>query len=72
VVDSVEELGQVHVNDIATTFFHILMCAFDCIVLVPTRSEPKTGLREGIIRDFLQNLCDCLLYQAVNHCSPDW
>jgi len=67
VVNSVEEGGDVRVNDAAKTILSVLNCGCDSVVGLTTGSESETTIREMRIEDRRQDLVDRLLTHAVDY-----
>jgi len=69
VVNSIEEGGDVRVDDTAKTILSVLNCGCDSVVGLATRSEAETSIREMGFEDRGQDLIDRLLTHAVDY---DW
>ena len=67
VVDSVKELGQVHVHHHALARLHVRRRGFDRIVRTAPRSKPVAVVAEAGVDLRLQHLQQCLLDQPIHH-----
>jgi len=69
VVNSIEEGGDVCVNDAAKTILSVLNCGCDSVVCLATWSEAEASIREMGFEDRGQDLINRLLTHAVDY---DW
>jgi len=67
VVNSVEEGGDVCVNDVEEAFSCVLNCGCNSVVSPATRPETETSIREKGFEDRGQDLIDRLLAHAVDY-----
>ena len=64
-VDRVEELGKIHIGDMATAVLKMGLCVFQRIVLGSSRPEAEAIVRECRIPNGLEHLRDGLLDQLI-------
>jgi hypothetical protein len=67
VINSIEEGGDIRVNDIAETFLSIVNCGSYSVVSFATRPEAEAPVRKERIEDWRQDLIDRLLTHAVDY-----
>jgi hypothetical protein len=67
VVNSVEEGGNIRVNNVEEAFRRVLNCGCDSVVSLATRPEAIASIREVRLEDRGQYLIDRLLAHAVGY-----